>query len=110
MRAKARADALNREHRLPLSTGAGQGRLAEALNILLDEARVEAELVDDPLNGPLMIYRPIALEALQGFALRSLAAAEAGGARTKRVGDQCNEGGMTAPSAHSSVKPSPIRL
>jgi hypothetical protein len=66
MRAKARADALSGEHRLLLSSTAGPGSLAEALNSLVAEGRVEAEFVDDPLDGPAMIFRPIAPEGPPG--------------------------------------------
>lgn len=57
-RARARADALQGEHRVYLSNPAGPGSLAEALNLLLVEGLVEACFVDDADEGPYILYRP----------------------------------------------------
>lgn len=59
LRAQARAAALSCEHKVSLSTPAGPGSLAEALNILLEEGRVLAEFVDDPTGEPIILYRPV---------------------------------------------------
>jgi hypothetical protein len=63
LRRQARADALSGEHKLPLSSPAGPGSLAEALNALMAEGRIEADFVDDPIEGPYMHYRPVARSA-----------------------------------------------
>lgn len=59
LRQQARIEALGREHKLPLFTPAGPGSLAEALNGLTAEGHVEAEFVDDAVEGPYMHYRPV---------------------------------------------------
>lgn len=63
LREQARAAAVSGEHKLPLSSPAGPGSLAEALNALIAEGRVEAEFIDDPVEGPYMRYRPVLREA-----------------------------------------------
>ena len=59
LRAQARADALLGEHRVYLSSPAGPGSLAEALNLLLGEGAVEAQFVDEAEEGPYILYRPV---------------------------------------------------
>lgn len=58
-RADARAEALAGEHRIYLSMPAGPGSLAEALNQLSAEGRVEAEFVEDGQREPHILYRPL---------------------------------------------------
>ncbi len=58
-RAYARAQALGAEHRILLSTPAGPGSLAEALNRLLEEGLVQADFFEDGEDGPYMLYRPL---------------------------------------------------
>jgi hypothetical protein len=59
LRAEARAEALLGEHRVYLSSPAGPGSLAEALNLLLGEGAVEAQFVDEAEEGPYILYRPV---------------------------------------------------
>lgn len=59
LRAGARAEALGGEHRIYLSSPAGPGSLAEALNLLLGEGAVEAQFVDESDEGPYILYRPV---------------------------------------------------
>lgn len=58
LRAQARIEALLGEHRVYLSSPAGPGSLAEALNLLLGEGSVEAQFVDEAEEGPYILYRP----------------------------------------------------
>jgi len=60
LRAQARAEALSGEHRIYLSSPAGPGSLAEALNLLLEEGLVEAQFVQVGDDAPYILYRPIA--------------------------------------------------
>ena len=59
LRAQARAEALLGEHRVYLSSPAGPGSLAEALNLLLGEGFVEAQFVDEAEEDPYILYRPV---------------------------------------------------
>ncbi len=58
-RAEARALALNGEHRIFLTDAAGPGTVAEALNLLVEEGRVEAEFQEDGERPPHILYRPV---------------------------------------------------
>ena len=58
LREQARAEALNGEHRIHLSSPAGPGTLAEALNVLLEEGLVEAQFVETGEDAPYILYRP----------------------------------------------------
>lgn len=59
LRAEARAEALLGEHRVYLSSPAGPGSLAEALNLLLGEGAMEAQFVDEAEEGSYILYRPV---------------------------------------------------
>lgn len=59
LRAEARAEALSGEHRIHLSSPAGPGTLAEALNLLLEEGLVEAQFVETGEDAPYILYRPV---------------------------------------------------
>jgi len=59
LRAQARAEALSGEHRIYLSSPAGPGSLAEALNLLLEEGSVEAQFVQVGDDAPYILYRPV---------------------------------------------------
>jgi hypothetical protein len=59
LRAQSRAAALNGEHRIYLSSPAGPGTLAEALNVLLEEGLVEAHFVETEGEAPHLLYRPV---------------------------------------------------
>lgn len=58
-RAQALATAQVGEHKIPLTSLAGPGTLAEALNRLLQEGRVTAQYRDDGDEEPHIIYRQL---------------------------------------------------
>ena len=62
-REMAKALALSGTHRLALSTPAGPGSLAEALNRLVQEGLVDATFVEAEADGPHMVYRPRGAES-----------------------------------------------
>ncbi len=57
LRARARVEALSGEHRIALSSPAGPGSLAEALNLLHREGLVQAEYVEEGVEGPHLRYQ-----------------------------------------------------
>jgi hypothetical protein len=59
LRAQARTEAVQGEHHIYLSSPAGPGSLAEALNLLLGEGLVEAHFVDEAGEDPYILYRPV---------------------------------------------------
>ena len=58
-RAEAMAMAMTGEHRVYLAESAGPGTMAEALNLLAQQGRVEAEFHDDEEEGPYLLYRVV---------------------------------------------------
>jgi hypothetical protein len=57
-RLAARAEALQGEHRIYISTVAGPGSLAEALNTLLAEGLVTAQFIDQGQEESFILYAP----------------------------------------------------
>jgi len=58
-RAEAMALALTGEHRVFLAESAGPGTLAEALNLLAQQGKVEAAFHEGEDDGPYLLYRLI---------------------------------------------------
>ena len=60
-RKDARAEAMRCEHRIYISSVAGPGSLAEALNTLLAEGLVTAQFVDQGAENSFILYTPTTL-------------------------------------------------